>query len=97
MLEAEAHVAAALGGDTGAVSALRVLQLYLERLGRTLLVRACVILCGEQVEGQCLLCTGTPRARLSTAPARHCTDRLTPSLPLPTPSSAPCPSWSRSA
>ncbi|KAI7837718.1 hypothetical protein COHA_008440 [Chlorella ohadii] len=37
VLEAEAHVAAALGGDTGAVSALRVLQLYLERLGCTLL------------------------------------------------------------
>lgn len=40
MLEAETHVAAALGGDTGAVSALRVLQLYLERLGCTLLVSA---------------------------------------------------------
>lgn len=38
VVEAEAHLAAALGGDTGAVSALRVLQLYLERLGCTLLV-----------------------------------------------------------
>ena len=33
MLEAEAALSRALGGDTGAVSALRVLQLYLERLG----------------------------------------------------------------
>lgn len=36
VVEAEAHLAAALGGEPGAVSALRVLQLYLERLGCTL-------------------------------------------------------------
>lgn len=36
VLEAEAHLSAALGGEPGAVSALRVLQLYLERLGCTL-------------------------------------------------------------
>ncbi len=36
VLEAEAGLMGALGGDTGAVSALRVLQLYLERLGCTL-------------------------------------------------------------
>lgn len=40
VLEAEAHLGAALGGEAGAVSALRVLQLYLERLGCTLPVRA---------------------------------------------------------
>ncbi|PSC77032.1 Pentatricopeptide repeat-containing [Micractinium conductrix] len=37
VLEAEAHLSAVLGGDTGAVSALRVLQLYLERLGCSLM------------------------------------------------------------
>ena len=39
-LEAEQRLAAALGGDVGAISALRVLQLYLERLGCTLVVSA---------------------------------------------------------
>ena len=38
VLEAEQHLAGALGGDTGAISALRVLQLYLERLGCNLMV-----------------------------------------------------------
>lgn len=33
VLEAEARLSGGLGGDTAAVSALRVLQLYLERLG----------------------------------------------------------------
>ena len=40
VVDAEAHLAAALHGSTGAVCALRVLQLYLERLGCTLVVRS---------------------------------------------------------
>ena len=39
-LETEQRLAAAMGGDVGAISALRVLQLYLERLGCTLVVSA---------------------------------------------------------
>jgi hypothetical protein len=39
VLEAEARVVAALGEDAGAISPLRVLQLYLERLGCDVMVR----------------------------------------------------------
>lgn len=96
VLEAEAHLAGALGGDAAAVSALRVLQLYLERLGYSLPVSATACWsASEHLAPACSLSAGGSCGGTS-APARQLTPACA-SLPSPRRpcKSASCWRWRR--